>query len=176
MTGELDRVHGDRAVGPGRRRPSRPGMTRGIANESTFRRLFARLDADVPGRVLCTWACTRAGVVKQLRACAIDGKSARGARGGSRQALPRGGVRPRQRDRTSPVRAGSKASGITAVRTLLDLLDRFDNDATRARPPRDAHDQGPAGPEWITFAASVQVARLRPPSRPRARRPSRSST
>ena len=107
----------------GRRRLSRLGMTRGVADESTFRRLFARLDADVLDRVLCTWACTRAGVVKGLRVYAIDGKSARGARkkGAARSFLvaafdhATGTV-------AAQVGIGSKDSEITAARTLLDLL------------------------------------------------------
>jgi predicted transposase YbfD/YdcC len=56
------------------------GMTRGAADEATFRRLFARLDADTLDRLLGAFMWTRTGVVDGRRVIAIDGKTVRGAR------------------------------------------------------------------------------------------------
>ncbi|GHD30562.1 ISAs1 family transposase [Nocardiopsis kunsanensis] len=50
------------------------------AEESTFRRLFAGLDAGRPDQILGLWATTRAGTVQGRRVIAVDGKSVRGAR------------------------------------------------------------------------------------------------
>lgn len=60
------------AADAGKRRLVRLGMTRGPADESMFRRLFANLDADLLDRVLCSWTCTKAAVVGGLRVYAID--------------------------------------------------------------------------------------------------------
>lgn len=48
--------------------------------ESTLRKLFARLDADTLDRVLGAWLWTRTSVVDGQRVIAIDGKTVRGAR------------------------------------------------------------------------------------------------
>lgn len=48
--------------------------------ESTLRKLFARLDADVLDRVLGAWLWTRTDVVQGRRVIALDGKTVRGAR------------------------------------------------------------------------------------------------
>lgn len=48
--------------------------------ESTIRRAFARLDADLLDRVLGAFLWTRTGVVQGRRVIAIDGKTVRGAR------------------------------------------------------------------------------------------------
>ncbi|MGV1010704.1 MAG: ISAs1 family transposase [Dermatophilaceae bacterium] len=48
--------------------------------ESTLRKLFARLDADALDRVLGAWWWTRTSVVDGRRVIAIDGKTVRGAR------------------------------------------------------------------------------------------------
>lgn len=57
----------------GKRRLIRLDMTRGSADGSMFRRLFANLDADVLDRVLCSRTCTKAAVVGGLRVRATDG-------------------------------------------------------------------------------------------------------
>ena len=54
-------------------------MTR-APEESTLRKLFARLDADRLDQVLGAWLWTRTGVVDGRRLIAIDGKTVRGAR------------------------------------------------------------------------------------------------
>lgn len=58
------------------------GLARGSVDESTLRRLFARLDADRLDALLGAWAATRAALVAGRRVIAIDGKTVRGARGG----------------------------------------------------------------------------------------------
>jgi hypothetical protein len=58
------------------------GLVRGSVDESTLRRLFARLDADRLDVLLGTWAATKAALVAGRRVIAVDGKTVRGARGG----------------------------------------------------------------------------------------------
>lgn len=48
--------------------------------ESTLRKLFARLDADALDRAFGAWVWTHTGVVDGRRVIAIDGKTVRGAR------------------------------------------------------------------------------------------------
>ena len=57
------------------------GFTSGHApDESTLRKLFARIDADALDRALGVWMWTRAFTVGQRRVIALDGKTIRGAR------------------------------------------------------------------------------------------------
>jgi len=49
-------------------------------DESTLRKLFARLDADRLDRVLGAWLWTRTAVIDGRRVIALDGKTVRGAR------------------------------------------------------------------------------------------------
>ena len=51
-------------------------------DESTLRKLFARLDVDRLDRLLGAWLWTRTGVVDGRRVIALDGKSVRGAKRG----------------------------------------------------------------------------------------------
>ncbi|WP_460709110.1 ISAs1 family transposase, partial [Myceligenerans halotolerans] len=112
------------AADAGKRRLARLGMTRGPADESTFRRLFSRLDADLLDRLLCSWTCTKAAVVGGLRVYAIDGKSARGARKkGATTSFLVSAFDHATGMVTAQIGIGSKDSEITAARTLLDLLD-----------------------------------------------------
>jgi hypothetical protein len=64
-----------RAGGAGRTRPAR-----GPAEESTFRRAFALVSADVLDRVLGAWLHTRAVRAGGRLVIAIDGKTVRGAK------------------------------------------------------------------------------------------------
>ena len=57
------------------------GADRGPAEESTFRRAFALVSADVLDRVLGAWLHTRAVRAGSRLVIAIDGKAVRGARG-----------------------------------------------------------------------------------------------
>src|ERR1700728_3952802 len=56
------------------------GAARGPAEESTFRRAFALVSADVLDRVLGAWLWTRAVRAGGRLVIAIDGKTVRGAR------------------------------------------------------------------------------------------------
>lgn len=51
-----------------------------VLDESTFRRVFARVDADVLAGVLGAWLWTCTAVVGGRRVIAVDGKTIRGAR------------------------------------------------------------------------------------------------
>ena len=57
------------------------GAARGPAEESTFRRAFALVSADVLDRVLGAWLWTRAARAGGRLVIAIDGKTVRGAKG-----------------------------------------------------------------------------------------------
>ena len=64
---------------------ARLGLT-SAPEESTLRKLFARLDAAALDRQLGVWAWTRTRLVAGRRVIAIDGKTVRGARSASRTA------------------------------------------------------------------------------------------
>jgi len=57
------------------------GAARGPAEESTFRRAFALVSADVLDRVIGAWLWTRTVQVGGRLVIAVDGKAVRGARG-----------------------------------------------------------------------------------------------
>jgi predicted transposase YbfD/YdcC len=57
------------------------GAARGPADESTFRRAFALVSADVLDRVLGAWLWTRAVRAGGRLVIAVDGKAVRGAKG-----------------------------------------------------------------------------------------------
>jgi predicted transposase YbfD/YdcC len=57
------------------------GAARGPTEESTFRRAFALVSADVLDRLLGTWVHTRAARVSGRLVIAVDGKTVRGAKG-----------------------------------------------------------------------------------------------
>ncbi len=57
------------------------GASRGPAEESTFRRAFALVSADVLDQVLGTWLWTRARQAGGRLVIAVDGKALRGAKG-----------------------------------------------------------------------------------------------
>jgi predicted transposase YbfD/YdcC len=94
------------------------------ADESTFRRVFARLDADVLAAVVGAWLFTRTTIMGGRRVIAIDGKTIRGAR---------------TRDRVAPhlvaaldhgtgtvlgqLAITAKSNEIPAVRTLLTCMN-----------------------------------------------------
>lgn len=100
-----------------------PGNDR-AADESTFRRVFARLDADVLAAVIGAWLFTRTTIVGRRRVIAIDGKTIRGAR---------------TRDRVAPhlvaaldhgtgtvlgqLGVSAKSNEIPAVRNLLTCMN-----------------------------------------------------
>jgi len=57
------------------------GAARGAADESTFRRAFALVSADVLDRALGAWLWTRAARAGGRLVIAVDGKTVRGAKG-----------------------------------------------------------------------------------------------
>jgi predicted transposase YbfD/YdcC len=76
------------------------GAARGPAEESTFRRAFALVSADVLDRVLGAWLWTRAAQAGGRLVIAIDGKTVRGAK---------------NRDGTAPHLVAALAHGIGTV-------------------------------------------------------------
>jgi predicted transposase YbfD/YdcC len=103
---------------------ARLGLERGSVDESTLRRLFARLDADRLDMVLGTWAATRTTLVAGRRVIAIDGKTVRGARVGATSAphlvaaLAHGSGAV-----LGQVAVSEKSNEIPAARDLLEILD-----------------------------------------------------
>jgi predicted transposase YbfD/YdcC len=102
------------------------GLTSGSApDESTLRKLFARIDADALDRALGVWMWTRTFTVDQRRVIALDGKTIRGARTGPDGKAPHliaafdhgaGAV-------LGQVAVEAKSNEIPATRTLLGHLD-----------------------------------------------------
>jgi predicted transposase YbfD/YdcC len=102
------------------------GLTGGSGpDESTLRKLFARLDADALDRALGAWMWTRTVTVGRRRVIALDGKTLRGARTRPDGKAPHliaafdhgaGAV-------LGQVAVDAKSNEIPAARTLLGLLD-----------------------------------------------------
>jgi predicted transposase YbfD/YdcC len=103
---------------------ARLGLERGRVDESTLRRLFARLDADHLDVVLGAWAASSTALVTGRRVIAIDGKTVRGARSGDASAphlvaaLAHGSGAV-----VGQVAVAEKSNEIPAARRLLELLD-----------------------------------------------------
>ncbi|MFE7752844.1 ISAs1 family transposase [Streptomyces sp. NPDC057428] len=103
---------------------TRLGLERDSVDESTLRRLFARLDADRLDAVLGAWAATRTALVAGRRVIAIDGKTVRGARSGGASAphlvaaLAHGSGAV-----LGQVAVSEKSNEIPAARELLEILD-----------------------------------------------------
>jgi len=93
-------------------------------DESTFRRVFARLDPDTLARVVGASLWTRTAVLGGRRVIAIDGKTVRGARGRGRDA-PHLVATLDQSSGTvlGQVAVAAKSNEIPAVRTLLTCFD-----------------------------------------------------
>ncbi len=95
--------------------------------ESTLRKLFARLDADALDRVLGAWLWTRTEVVDGRRVIALDGKTVRGARGATSGAPHL--VAAFDHDAGAvlgQLAVGAKSNEIPCVRDLLACLDLAD--------------------------------------------------
>ncbi len=95
--------------------------------ESTLRKLFARLDADRLDQVLGAWLWTRSGVVDGRRVIALDGKTVRGARTRT-PAAPAAPHLVAGFDHASAtvlgqVAVAAKSNEIPAVRDLLACFD-----------------------------------------------------
>ncbi|MGH3632364.1 MAG: ISAs1 family transposase [Sciscionella sp.] len=109
----------------GRDRLARFGLDDAAPDESTLRKLFARLDADALDRALGVWMWTRTRVVGGRRVIALDGKTVRGARSRPDGRAPHliaafdhqaGAV-------LGQVAVDAKSNEIPAARTLLEWLD-----------------------------------------------------
>ena len=85
------------------------GAVRGPAEESTFRRAFALVSADVLDQVLGAWLWTRAAQASGRLVIAIDGKTVRGAKG---------------KDRKAPHLVAALAHGIGAVLGQVAVDDK----------------------------------------------------
>lgn len=92
--------------------------------ESTLRKLFARLDGDALDRVLGAWLWTRTGVVDDRRVIALDGKTVRGARTAT-TAAPHLVAALDHANGTvlGQVAIAAKSNEIPAVRDLLACFD-----------------------------------------------------
>jgi predicted transposase YbfD/YdcC len=101
----------------------RLGLERGAVDESTLRCLFARLDADRLDAVLGVWALTRTARVAGRRVIAIDGKTVRGARGGSAAPHLVAALAHGSGAVLGQVAVSEKSNEIPAARELLGLLD-----------------------------------------------------
>ncbi|MGW7674493.1 ISAs1 family transposase [Streptomyces sp. NPDC054775] len=102
----------------------RLGLERGWVDESTPRRLFARLDADRLDAVLGAWALTRTARVAGRRVIAIDGKTVRGARcGGSTAPHLVAALAHGSGAVLGQVAVSEKSNEIPAARQLIQLLD-----------------------------------------------------
>ncbi|AXH98066.1 ISAs1 family transposase [Ornithinimicrobium avium] len=102
------------------------GLT-GAPEESTLRKLFARLDTDALDRVLGAWLWTRTARVGGRRVIAIDGKTVRGARSKDREAPHLvAALDHRSGLVLGQVAVPAKSNEIPAVRDLLTGFDPAD--------------------------------------------------
>jgi len=75
---------------------ARLGLGRATPSESTIRRTLQAIDAQALDSVVCAWLAARsAAPIRAVRAIAVDGKSARGARSAGR--VPDSGAARRAR-------------------------------------------------------------------------------
>jgi predicted transposase YbfD/YdcC len=96
-------------------------------DESTLRKLFARLDADLLDQLLGAWLWTRSTVVHGRRVIAVDGKTVRGARNRANngQVAPHLVAALDQATGTvlGQVAVAAKSNEIPAARDLLACFD-----------------------------------------------------
>lgn len=105
---------------------ARLGLERAGVDESTLRRLFARLDADRLDAVVGAWAATRAALVDRRRVIAVDGKTVRGAREGDAPAPHLvTALAHTSAAVLGQVAVREKSNEIPAARDLLDVLDLY---------------------------------------------------
>lgn len=149
--------------------PARP-------DESTIRRLFARIDADLLDRAIGAYLWTRTTMVCGRRIIAIDGKTVRGPRCGEESAphlvaaLDHGAGAV-----IGQLAVAAKSNEIPCVRDLLATFDLADTVATLdAMHTQTATAEAitAAGgdylltiknntPAWIGFPGATQIAQLR---------------
>jgi hypothetical protein len=95
------------------------GAARGPAEESTFRRAFALVSADVLDRVLGAWLWTRAAQAGGRLVIAVDGKTIRGAKGKNGKAPHLVAALAHGRWTRSPPTAGTASVRIYAATAAL---------------------------------------------------------
>jgi predicted transposase YbfD/YdcC len=121
------------------------GATRGAAGESTFRRTFAQVSADILDAVLGAWLWTRVTRIDGRTVIAVDGKAVRGAKGKDGRAphlvaaLAHGiGAVAGQ------VAVGAKSNEIPAVRELLKAFADLRGAVLTLDAPHTQHDTAQA--------------------------------
>lgn len=103
------------------------GLSHRAPDEATFRRVFARVDADLLDRLLGAWMFTRTALVGDRRIIAIDGKSVRGA-SNTVGVMPHlvAGLDHGTGAVLGQVAVTAKSNEIPAARTLLGFFDLGD--------------------------------------------------
>ncbi|MGW3240459.1 ISAs1 family transposase [Streptomyces olivaceus] len=101
----------------------RLGLERGKVDESTLRRLFACLDADRLDVVLGAWVLARTALIAGRRVIAVDGKTVRGAGGGSAAPHLVAALAHGSGAVLGQVAVSEESNEIPAARQLLQLLD-----------------------------------------------------
>ncbi|VBA45078.1 ISAs1 family transposase [Mycobacterium attenuatum] len=103
------------------------GLSGGSApDESTLRKLFARIDADAFDRALGVWMWIRTFIVDQRRVIAVDEKTIRGARTRPEGKAPHlvAALNHRAAVMLGQLAVDVKSNEIPAARTLLGHCDR----------------------------------------------------
>ena len=102
----------------------RLGVRGRAPSESTIRRAFARVDAEVLDRLLGVWMWTRTTVMDGRRVIAIDGKTVRGAKSKTR-AAPHllAALDHANGTVVAQLAVAAKSNEIPAARTLLAMFD-----------------------------------------------------
>lgn len=103
------------------------GLGHHVPDEATFRRVLARVDADLLDRLLGAWMFTRTATIGSRRVIAIDGKSVRGARHAD-GTMPHlvAGLDHATGAVLGQVAVTAKSNEIPAARTLLGCFDLND--------------------------------------------------
>src|SRR5207247_2628629 len=115
------------------------GAVRGPAEESTFRRVFALISADVLDQVIGAWLHARATQAGGRLVIAAGGKAVRGAR---------------NREEKAPHLVAALAHGIGAVLATSAVSTGHGRRARRAI-------KAVLVPAWTGFAGAAQVAQVR---------------
>ncbi|WP_272948653.1 ISAs1 family transposase, partial [Kribbella albertanoniae] len=134
------------------------GMLGAAATESTFRRLFAMVDADELDQRLGAWAATREAIVEGRRVYAIDGKTVRGAKhapGGAPHLVA--ALTHAQGSVIGQVAVAAKSNEIPAVRDLFKHLQ-----LTGAVVTLDAMHTQTDTAEQLTAAGADYVLTVKP--------------
>ncbi len=158
------------------------GSSAASPDESTLRKLFARVDADGLDRALGAWLWTRTDVVHGQRVIALDGKTVRGARTATTCAPHLVAALDHNTGTViGQVQVAAKRNEIPAVRDLLACFDLtgvvVTVDAMHTKPTPLPPSPAPAGPTCspsratpplCTAGSRPCLGRTSPPTRPRS--------